>query len=111
MRALLATLFASRGTIMLTAGDEFGRTQQGNNNAYAQDNDITWLDWAGRDQELEEFAFALAAMRKAAAGAAETALPDRRAAAGRGLPDVAWLTEAGAAAGTRATGPIRSGIA
>ncbi|TIU36674.1 MAG: glycogen debranching enzyme GlgX, partial [Mesorhizobium sp.] len=37
-RALLATLFASRGTIMLTAGDEFGRTQKGNNNAYAQDN-------------------------------------------------------------------------
>ena len=49
VRALLATLFASRGTIMLTAGDEFGRTQHGNNNAYAQDNAITWLDWAGRD--------------------------------------------------------------
>ena len=38
VRALLATLFASRGTIMLTAGDEFGRSQRGNNNAYAQDN-------------------------------------------------------------------------
>ena len=35
---------------MLTAGDEFGRTQNGNNNAYAQDNEITWLDWAGRDR-------------------------------------------------------------
>ena len=45
LRALLATLFASRGTIMLTAGDEFGRSQRGNNNAYAQDNAITWLDW------------------------------------------------------------------
>src|SRR5690606_1970207 len=43
MRALLATLFASRGTIMLTAGDEFGRSQGGNNNAYAQDNETTWL--------------------------------------------------------------------
>ena len=51
---------------MLTAGDEFGRTQKGNNNAYAQDNELTWLDWAGRDQALEEFAFALAAVRKAA---------------------------------------------
>ena len=44
-RAMLATLFASRGSIMLTAGDEFGRTQHGNNNAYAQDNAVTWLDW------------------------------------------------------------------
>ena len=50
---LLSTLFASRGTIMLTAGDEFGRTQHGNNNAYAQDNEMTWLDWQGRDRELE----------------------------------------------------------
>ncbi|TJV51993.1 MAG: glycogen debranching enzyme GlgX, partial [Mesorhizobium sp.] len=62
--ALLATLFASRGTIMLTAGDEFGRTQKGNNNAYAQDNEITWLDWAGRDQALEQYAVLLAAMRR-----------------------------------------------
>lgn len=64
-RAMLATLFASTGTILLTAGDEFGRTQQGNNNAYAQDNPITWLDWAGRDQELEDFVTGLAAARAA----------------------------------------------
>jgi len=62
-RALLATLFASRGTIMLTAGDEFGRTQQGNNNAYAQDNAITWVDWAGRDIALEDYVAGLAATR------------------------------------------------
>ena len=48
--ALLATLFLSRGTTMLTAGDEFGRTQHGNNNAYAQDNETTWLDWNKADQ-------------------------------------------------------------
>ena len=48
---------------MLCAGDEFGRTQGGNNNAYAQDNDITWLDWAGRDTELEDFVAGLAALR------------------------------------------------
>ncbi len=63
IRALLATLFASRGAIMLTAGDEFGRTQRGNNNAYAQDNPITWIDWAMRDIELEDFTAALSAFR------------------------------------------------
>jgi glycogen operon protein len=63
MRALLATLFASRGTIQLTAGDEFGRSQLGNNNAYAQDNDITWIDWAQRDTGLEDFVAACAAQR------------------------------------------------
>jgi glycogen debranching enzyme len=52
VRALLATLFLSRGTPMLTAGDEFGRTQLGNNNAYAQDNEITWLDWKDKDDVL-----------------------------------------------------------
>ncbi|MEO8300402.1 MAG: glycogen debranching protein GlgX [Rhizomicrobium sp.] len=62
-RALLATLFASRGTIQLTAGDEFGRSQRGNNNAYAQDNDITWIDWEGRDTGLEDFVADCAARR------------------------------------------------
>jgi glycogen operon protein len=62
--ALLTTLFATRGTIMLTAGDEFGRSQQGNNNAYAQDNCIGWLDWAARDTALEDHVAALAALRR-----------------------------------------------
>ncbi|NTI42695.1 glycogen debranching protein GlgX [Rhizobium rhizogenes] len=52
IEAMLSTLFATRGTIMLTAGDEGGRTQRGNNNAYCQDNDITWMDWAALDEEL-----------------------------------------------------------
>ncbi|WP_277981715.1 glycogen debranching protein [Sphingomonas phyllosphaerae] len=64
-RALLATLFATRGTVLLTAGDEFGRTQHGNNNAYAQDNATTWLDWAGRDVALEDFVAELATLRRA----------------------------------------------
>jgi len=46
-RNILASLFFSQGTPMLLAGDEFGRTQQGNNNAYCQDNEISWADWAG----------------------------------------------------------------
>jgi isoamylase len=57
-RNLLATLFFSQGVSMICAGDEMGRTQRGNNNAYAQDNEISWLDWAldERRSELLEFA-------------------------------------------------------
>jgi glycogen debranching enzyme len=55
VRCLLATLFLSRGVPMLTAGDEFGRTQGGNNNAYAQDNDLTWLNWEEADAGLTAF--------------------------------------------------------
>ena len=62
--ALLATLLLSRGTVMLTAGDEFGRSQKGNNNAYAQDNAITWLDWQGRDRAIEAAAIVLSAIRR-----------------------------------------------
>jgi glycogen operon protein len=69
VRAMLGTLFASRGTIMLTAGDEFGRTQRGNNNAYAQDNETTWLDWEKRDQSLEAFVAGLSAFRHSHSGA------------------------------------------
>ncbi|MEQ6332903.1 glycogen debranching protein GlgX [Sphingobium sp. MK2] len=86
--ALLATLFCSRGTIMLTAGDESGRTQQGNNNAYVQDNAIGWVDWAGRDTALEAEAFALAALRAGNADLRGTAIL-REA-------EVAWLDESGA---------------
>jgi glycogen operon protein len=60
---MLATLFASVGTIMLTAGDEFGRSQAGNNNAYAQDNALTWIDWATRDVALEDHVARLSAWR------------------------------------------------
>jgi glycogen operon protein len=66
IKALLATLFLSRGAIQLTAGDEFGHSRQGNNNAYAQDNGITWLDWEGRDLELAEFAAECARIRDSA---------------------------------------------
>ena len=65
LRALLGTLFASTGTIMLTAGDEFGRSQQGNNNAYCQDNAIGWVDWAARDTALADDVAAMAEWRAA----------------------------------------------
>ncbi len=63
VRALLATLFFARGTPMLTAGDEFGCSQGGNNNAYAQDNGTTWLDWEDADQALIDCAARLVAIR------------------------------------------------
>ena len=63
-RCLLATLFLSRGTPMLTAGDEFGRTQRGNNNGYAQDNEVTWLDWDNIDRNLLSFVRRLTALRR-----------------------------------------------
>ena len=65
VRALLATLFLSRGLPLIQQGDEFGRTQQGNNNAYAQDNDITWVDWEKADGALVDYVHALMAFRKA----------------------------------------------
>ncbi len=61
--AMLATLFLSRGTPMLTAGDELGRSQQGNNNAYAQNNALTWTDWQGADQRRLDLVAGLVAFR------------------------------------------------
>jgi glycogen operon protein len=85
LKALLATLFASTGPIMLTAGDEFGRTQLGNNNAYCQDNPLGWADWEGRDTDLEAYVASLAAQR-AARGAAFAEFPQ----------DGQWLAPSGA---------------
>ncbi len=66
MRNLLATVLMSQGTPMLLAGDEFGRTQQGNNNAYCQDNEISWLDWdiQAPGQSLIKFVQLLTGLRR-----------------------------------------------
>jgi glycogen operon protein len=66
LRNFLATLFLSQGVPMLVGGDEFGRTQKGNNNAYCQDNEISWFDWnlADWQKELAEFTKRMIAMRK-----------------------------------------------
>ncbi len=65
-RNFLATLFVSQGVPMLCGGDELGRTQSGNNNAYCQDNEISWLDWSKRDEErsLLEFTCRLIQLRR-----------------------------------------------
>lgn len=90
VRALLATLFMSRGVPLIQQGDELGRTQQGNNNAYAQDNEITWLDWERADGELVDYVSALHAFRKA-----HPALTNDHFLTGHankaGLRDVIWL--------------------
>ncbi|HJY36996.1 MAG TPA: glycogen debranching protein GlgX, partial [Steroidobacteraceae bacterium] len=70
VRNLLATLLVSQGVPMLQAGDEFGRTQRGNNNAYCQDNEMSWVDWnlASRRVWLTAFVRQLLTLRKRASG-------------------------------------------
>jgi isoamylase len=66
-RNILSTLLFAQGTPMILAGDEFGRTQQGNNNAYCQDSEISWVDWDGRTEDdlaLTEFVSRLIALRR-----------------------------------------------
>jgi isoamylase len=63
-RNFLATLLLSQGVTMLLAGDEIGRTQHGNNNAYCQDNEISWLDWEHVNESLLEFTQRLIALRR-----------------------------------------------
>ena len=63
-RNFLTTLILSQGVPMLLAGDEIGRTQRGNNNAYCQDNDMSWVDWRHADGNLLEFTRALLAFRR-----------------------------------------------
>ncbi len=64
-RNLLATLLLSQGVPMLLGGDELGRTQSGNNNAYCQDSELSWYDWASVDVEMLDFTRRLIALRRA----------------------------------------------
>ncbi|MFI6095290.1 glycogen debranching protein GlgX [Lentzea sp. NPDC051213] len=97
-RNLMATMLLSQGVPMITNGDEFGRTQHGNNNAYCQDNEVSWVDWSLLDTnaELVDFTSALAAFRKA-----HPVLRRKRFFAGRPirkgdeLRDIAWFTPSG----------------
>ncbi len=96
MRNLLATLFLSQGIPMLQAGDEFARTQRGNNNAYCQDNEISWVDWRLRDANLNllKFVQSLAHLRhRHVEFRRETFL--KGAASRAGVKDVTWLNVRG----------------
>ena len=95
VRALLSTLILSRGTPMLSMGDEFGRSQGGNNNAYAQDNPISWMDWTHGDRELAAYVGRVIALRRALPVLHDEA-PLTGAPEGAGLPpDVEWLNASG----------------
>jgi glycogen operon protein len=96
-RALLATLLLARGTPMLTMGDECGRTQEGNNNAYSQDNAISWFDWAGADHSLAAFTARLIAARQACGALTGTRPLTGKPVDESGVPDVAWRTPDGRA--------------
>lgn len=93
-RNFLATLLISQGVPMISHGDELGRTQGGNNNGYAQDNEITWVDWEHIDQPLIEFTAALARLRREHPTFRRSRFfngrPVRRE-AGAPVPDIAWL--------------------
>jgi len=88
VRALLATLYFSRGTLMLVQGDELWRTQKGNNNAYAQDNEITWLNWENADLELAQYVAKLQKFR--AMHKAVSANRFLRGIGENGVRDVVW---------------------
>jgi isoamylase len=97
-RNFLITLFCSQGVPMLLNGDELGRTQLGNNNAYCQDNKISWVDWelAGQEKDLQEFARALAAFRRRHPVFRRRRFFDRPDGRAGGTPgDIAWLTPSG----------------
>jgi glycogen operon protein len=91
-RAMLASLLLSFGIPMLLGGDEMGRTQQGNNNAYCQDNEISWFDWSAPDLDLLAFTRDLVAFRLA-----HPVFRRQRFLAGALASDLGWFTPAGAA--------------
>jgi glycogen debranching enzyme GlgX/4-alpha-glucanotransferase len=97
IRALLATLLLSRGTPMLTAGDELGATQNGNNNAYAQDNETTWLDWDKGDRGLIAFVAQLSGLRRSHRVLSSDDFLAGMPVDDSGIPDALWLTPAGRA--------------
>ena len=90
VRNLLATLLLSRGTPMLAMGDELGRTQRGNNNAYAQDSALTWIDWAGADDDLVDFVAALVDLRRRHPALGADRWLSGAPADGSGIADVEW---------------------
>lgn len=90
-RNLLATLFLSQGVPMLLAGDEIGRTQQGNNNSYCQDNEISWIDWKNADQELLRFTSKLIHLRREHAAFSRKNWFRGEPVKGNGIPDIVWL--------------------
>jgi isoamylase len=98
MRNFLVTLMVSQGTPMIAHGDEMGRTQQGNNNVYCQDSELSWMDWSltGRNADLLEFTKKVTALRKDHPVFRRRRFFDGTPIrTGAQVRDIAWLTPAG----------------
>ena len=99
-RNFIATLLLSQGVPMLLHGDELGRTQQGNNNGYAQDNELTWIDWSAVDHPLLEFTAAVVRLRKDHPTFRRSRFFDGRPVKmeeGAPIPDIVWMRPDGSA--------------
>ena len=97
IRAMLATLLLSRGVPMLAAGDELGRSQGGNNNAYAQDTPLSWMDWAAADHDLAAFTGRLILARRSCPALGDLSHLTGAPLDGSLRPDVVWRRADGAA--------------
>ncbi len=97
MRNLLATLLLSQGTPMILAGDEFARTQQGNNNAYCQDDEISWVDWSlrGKNDAQVRFVKQLAELRHKYPILRRNVFLNGQFVEDLGIRDVTWINDAG----------------
>jgi len=96
-RALLATLLCAQGTPQLLSGDELGSSQRGNNNAYCQDNALTWLDWAQADQGLDSFVAKVVRLRRRYPALRHPRWFTGSASVGAAWPDIEWRTASGQA--------------
>ncbi|MCU1495819.1 MAG: glycogen debranching protein [Acidimicrobiaceae bacterium] len=95
VRNLLATLLISQGVPMLSSGDEIGRTQRGNNNAYCQDNELSWLDWEHADEDVLDFTRKLTALRHDHPVFHRRRWFQGRPLHGAGVSDIAWFSPEG----------------
>jgi isoamylase len=95
VRNFLTTLLLSQGVPMLLGGDEIGRTQRGNNNAYCQDNPISWYDWASADQALLQFTRTLLRLRQRHPVFCRRRWFQGRPIHGSGVSDIGWFTPGG----------------
>ena len=99
IKNFIATMMVSLGTPMLLGGDEFGRTQNGNNNAYCQDNEISWYDWTllEKNKNLYRFTKEMIAFRLRHPGFMRPEFFTGRGGNYKGTPDISWFDEKGAA--------------
>jgi glycogen operon protein len=95
VRNFLCTLLLSQGVPMVCGGDEIGRTQQGNNNGYCQDNDVSWYDWEHADQRLLHLTRRIIALRQKHPVLCRRRWFQGRAIRGSQVSDIGWFTPAG----------------